>query len=248
MVVTSRSNPSTPNAGERRRAIRDRTRRQLARLALVSPLDLDHAAETWRELALVKDKRLLDSGTQARTPADVRRARDATLDRTVTRAQVLASGLRAGLVTGDEWFVAMAQTILDVHLYAAALALGGWRELTPDAITRVTAIVRRQLGYLNRFGQQVAEGLVLDGRFLSRAGLYIDAGRGTYWSVVGEVMAGEGKRFERNVLHPAEHCQGCLDESARGWVAIGALVPIGDRDCLGRCRCTIEYAADLPGA
>jgi hypothetical protein len=71
--------------------------------------------------------------------------------------------------------------------------------------------------------------------------LYAEAGRGTYYVFTTKEMRAAGKTEEENQLHPAEHCQSCLDEAARGWVPIGTLIPIGQRDCLGRCRCTISY-------
>jgi hypothetical protein len=49
---------------------------------------------------------------------------------------------------------------------------------------------------------------------------------------------------EWNVLHPADHCEGvgsCIEQTARGKVPIGSLIPVGDRRCLRRCHCTIEY-------
>lgn len=44
-----------------------------------------------------------------------------------------------------------------------------------------------------------------------------------------------GLDAERSVLHPADHCAGCLAEVAKGWRPIGAMVTIGERDSKGEC-------------
>jgi hypothetical protein len=55
------------------------------------------------------------------------------------------------------------------------------------------------------------------------------------------VLEDAGFEEARSVLHPADHCPGCLVEAEKGWQPIGAMVPIGERDCKGNCRCTVEY-------
>ena len=59
-------------------------------------------------------------------------------------------------------------------------------------------------------------------------------------------MMEQGKTECRNVLGPADHCEGansCIEQTAKGWVPIGggAMVPIGSRLCLSNCRCRLEY-------
>jgi hypothetical protein len=171
----------------------------------------------------------------------IRQTIDDTIAATERDMGALAAELRTGDITGDEWLAEMQARVKDVHLYNAAAAKGGWAQLTEDDLAVVGREVRRQYTYLNRFADQIDHGLVLDGRFLARVELYAEAGRGTFEAITGDMMAARGKTEEHNVLHPAEHCQGCLDETDRGWVPIGELVPIGARDCLGRCKCTMAY-------
>jgi hypothetical protein len=47
----------------------------------------------------------------------------------------------------------------------------------------------------------------------------------------------------RRILDPqAQHCQDCIDHSARGMVPIGSLPMPGQRcACRARCKCRVEY-------
>jgi hypothetical protein len=54
--------------------------------------------------------------------------------------------------------------------------------------------------------------------------------------------AGEGYVYEENILGDAEHCGGCVAETAKGKVPIGTLIPIGQRDCLANCHCHFAYS------
>ncbi|HEY7234898.1 MAG TPA: hypothetical protein VH539_12160 [Gemmatimonadaceae bacterium] len=153
----------------------------------------------------------------------------------------LASDLRSGVIGGDEWLAQMEQYVKDVHLFNAAAAKGGWAQLSANDYSRLTSVVRDQLAYLDRFAGQIDGGLALDGRFLARAQLYAEAGRGTFEAIFADMMADDGMSEERNVLGFAEHCEDCLDQTAQGWQPIGTLIPIGDRQCLGRCKCSMEY-------
>ncbi|HEY7195529.1 MAG TPA: hypothetical protein VH439_17430 [Gemmatimonadales bacterium] len=170
-----------------------------------------------------------------------RSALDLALLATGRRMTALGDQLRAGEITGAAWALEMRALIKDVHLYSAAAAKGGWDALTPADFGRIGQLVKAQYQYLNRFAGQIADGLVLDGHFRQRVILYAEAGRGTYYTFTQDVMRDRGMTEEMNVLHPADHCVGCLAETARGWVPLGELVPVGARECLGRCKCTITY-------
>ena len=56
-----------------------------------------------------------------------------------------------------------------------------------------------------------------------------------------------GLTEERNVLEPgAEHCQDCLDETARGYVPTGKIMPIGQRACRANCACVVQRRRPEP--
>lgn len=173
--------------------------------------------------------------------AEIRRDVDATLAKAEGRIEGLAARMRAGEISLDEFAVAMRREIKTVHLWNAAAARGGWGQMTPADFGRVGAIVRRQYGYFERFLRDVERGLPLDGRFAVRSRMYGESGTATFEHFHTLEAREHGAGEERNVLGAAEHCVGCLAQSARGWVPIGDLVPVGQRDCRSRCKCRKEF-------
>lgn len=149
--------------------------------------------------------------------------------------------LRSGAIDLAEWQRVMRDVVKETMLDAEALARGGWEQLTPADFGRVGQAVRAQYAYLDGFTADIRSGLPLDGRFLSRAAMYAKAARPFFHDEQAQLLADTGYTEERNVLHAAEHCGGCVDMTALGWVPIGTLIPIGERDCLGNDRCTVRY-------
>jgi hypothetical protein len=181
----------------------------------------------------------------------VRLAIDETLASHGRTVRQLSEDFRARRVTLAEWETGMRSAIRESALYNAAAARGGWGELSPSDFGRVGAVVRQQLGFLERFARDLARGRVtLDGRFLARAALYVASGRALYHRIDELEMRRRGFDRERNVRHRGDSCDGaigCIEQSRRGWVAIGNLRPIGTRTCLGHCRCRIRYKNSLTG-
>lgn len=170
----------------------------------------------------------------------IRLAVDDVIADATKRIKEVSEQLRSGEINLTDWQAAVRDEIKSSLLNAEALARGG-RQLTQSDYGRVGAEVRAQYRYLDRFTQQIREGLPLDGRFLSRAAMYANAARPFFHDEQRELLEDTGYREERNVLHPAEHCGVCADQSAIGWVDIGTLVPIGERTCLSNDRCTMRY-------
>ena len=75
--------------------------------------------------------------------------------------------------------------------------------------------------------------------------MYGQASRTLYENIRRRESSDAGFRFERNVLHPADHCDQCVNQSALGTVPIGSLVPIGRRTCRSNCRCTLSYSKTI---
>jgi hypothetical protein len=173
---------------------------------------------------------------------DVRRALNTALDQATIEAQRLSRDLMNKRISLAEWQIGMAKQIKNAHHASAALAKGGWAQMTAKDNGALGPVVKAQYGYLAAFAEQIATGeQKLDGTFLRRVALYTQAPRGTYHAIEERGMQAQGKTECRNVLGPADHCDGCLTETAKGWVPIGALVPIGSRLCLSNCRCRLEY-------
>ena len=64
----------------------------------------------------------------------------------------------------------------------------------------------------------------------------------TYESIKRDEHKDAGFDEERSVLDEgALHCADCPAEAAKGWVPVGELTPIGERECMTKCRCSIEF-------
>lgn len=173
----------------------------------------------------------------------VRAELDKALQASQKRMRTYSNKLRDGKMTVAEWQTGMMQEIKSTHLNSAALSKGGWGQMTQADYGRVGQQIRTQYDYLRNFANQIASGEQrLDGVFLRRADMYFEAGRGTYHEFERREMAIRGFDEEANILEPtARHCNGCLEQTARGWVPVGSLIRIGARACLTRCRCRIQY-------
>lgn len=171
----------------------------------------------------------------------VRRELDRVIDTERKRVRQLAEQLRTRGISPTRWEIEMRGSVKRMHMASVATAKGGWAQMAPADNGRAGRYIRDQYAYLERFRRQVDAGLPLDGRFLQRADLYAEAARGTYHRAETAEQERRGMTEERNLLHPADHCSECVGESARGWVPIGTLVPIGQRICRARCRCTKRY-------
>ena len=98
------------------------------------------------------------------------------------------------------------------------------------------------------FADDIASGKqAVDGRLAARARLYAQSGRVAFHNVERFEMERRGWDTEENVLAAAEHCSGCLAETAKGRVPIGSLTPIGQRPCRTNDRCRIRYSNSATG-
>lgn len=175
--------------------------------------------------------------------ASVRAALEAALLAEERSAISLVAQLRTGSISLAAWRSEMTDLIKTVHLYSAAAARGGWAQLTPEDIQRITTIVRREVSYLDATAWRIStHDMPLDGRVATYARQYALAGRETYDAVDRAVALETGYTHERNILHPADHCEDCAYAESLGWVPIGTNRPIGQRQCRRHCQCTMEYS------
>lgn len=186
--------------------------------------------------------------------AFVRRGREQNREETRAALDVVLAGysaemgrvsqqLRDGDITLAEWELLMVALVLQVHLTAVALAVGGWEQMTAADYRDAEEAAQQQTGYLVAFAAGIAAGAVaLDGRFLARARMYGQAGRGTYYLSVTEVMRRTGYTQERRLLGDADHCDDCIRYEAMGWQPLGTLPAIGGQSvCRVNCKCRFEY-------
>jgi hypothetical protein len=167
------------------------------------------------------------------------------VDRIVSASQrrvtAATEQLASGAIDLAQWDATMRQEIKRAHLGSSALLNGGWKQLTPADYGRVGAAVRAQYKYLEGFLDDIRAGRVRGGTLLNRAKMYPASARIVFHEQQTTQLDDLGYTEERNVLHPAEHCDVCIDASARGWVPIGTNIPIGKRTCLGNDKCSMRY-------
>lgn len=174
--------------------------------------------------------------------SDVRAALDRLIEAERRAAREWTLGLRDGRVSLSEWRRNMQLMMRDVHLLATAAARGGWAQVTPADLEYVNNQLVKELAFLERRARLVSTGRQpLDGNLTQYAQMYAEAGYESFYGTLDRVMAEAGFTEERNVRHASESCVGCIEESARGWVPLGALVPIGQRNCLRKCKCSKVY-------
>jgi hypothetical protein len=167
---------------------------------------------------------------------------DRIIEASQRRVLDATQSMRAGTIDVGEWDAVMRQEIKRTQLSTEALLRGGWQQMTPADFGRVGAAVRKQYKFLDNFIAEIRSGKqIADGTLFNRAKMYPASARVQFHENQTAMLDALGYTEERNVLHPAEHCVGCLDMSALGWVPIGTLVPIGERDCVGNDRCSVRY-------
>lgn len=153
-----------------------------------------------------------------------------------------------GLGSAVSKFFGKAKKVIRTAALAAAMIFTGptFAEMPADVQTAVITQVARQDAYLADFEQEVRSGEQKPGGIVNRAGMY---GQAT-WAIglqVVATMARTNKMVkERNVLgddnpESPTHCEECPQLTELGWVEIGSLPPIGDRECTVRCHCYLEY-------
>ena len=158
----------------------------------------------------------------------------------------IAEDLRAGRINDAEWALRSIAEIKNGHRAVAMIGMGGKANMTNSDWGFVGSIIRRELNYFNGFANALDNrpaSAQLTDAFVSRAKSYAASIYATHEQMVRRrVLRDQTAAWELNVLEPgAEHCEGCLEETSRGKVALGELIPVGFRTCGSRCRCRIEY-------
>lgn len=169
------------------------------------------------------------------------------LEKSADEARALFDDLRA---SGNvkRFQLEMMRMVRSTQTMTAAIAKGGFKQLTARDLEALKERLGFHLGKLNNFASQVASGAVkLDGLQRERAAQYAYSARGTFWKFDQKLQRENGYDQERNRTTPARHCLECLDLESEGWVEIGTLPGIGERTCRTRCKCFIEYRNSQTG-
>lgn len=173
---------------------------------------------------------------------EVRGAVDAIIDAQTVKMRALAEQLVAGQLALADWQVQSAALLKTLHVSLGLAANGGLATTSAADLGYLASQIKQQYSFLRSFALEIRRGTQpLDGTLVSRAALYTQAGREIYQNVVARAARNGGAQEERSVLGPADHCPGCLAEAKKGWQPIGALIPIGQRQCKANDRCYFEY-------
>lgn len=163
--------------------------------------------------------------------------------------EVLANQLREGAIPLAVWQTEMRALMKSMHVAAMTLATGGKEMMTPATRGALGGHLAREYRALNNLANRIANGQQpLDGTLWRTARHYIRAARKTYYEGQRRRLRDTGFDQEKSVRTAAERsCRSCIAEEDRGWVNIGSLVPIGDRDCRRNCLCLMYYRNSATG-
>ena len=191
-----------------------------------------------------RSRRYRNRATGRYLPAsEVRGAVDTIIDAETRKMRNLAQSLVNGEIALSDWQMQSAALLKALHVAMGLAANGGLANTSAADLGYIASQIKQQYSYLNKMALQIRKGeQPLDGTLVSRAALYTQAGREIYENVVGRAAANAGCTQEKSVLGAADHCQDCVGEAAKGWQPIGSLIPIGQRQCLGNCHCSMQYA------
>lgn len=168
---------------------------------------------------------------------------DSRIDQLEANLRRYTRMLADGNLTLDQWQGSVREAIKNAHIQAALIGYGGKDEMGPAEYGRIGQRLRAEYTYLQGFARDLLDGRISNPMALARVGLYAQSVRGSYWQ--GTELRQQQQGFslmKRKLDGQAQHCQDCLDYSARGIVPIGTLPLPGQRcACRARCRCSIEY-------
>jgi hypothetical protein len=145
-------------------------------------------------------------------------------------------------ITWNQWVREMQAIIRLTHVDLYALGSGGRNKITQkqwDDLAFKTLLT--QYDYLKDFARKVKKGEYSRLQVVLYAQQYIGTATTSYEQGRRNTAKQAGFTQERNILGLADHCDQCRDLAGRGWVPIGTLPPPGTRECLGNCRCHLEF-------
>lgn len=176
----------------------------------------------------------------------IRNAIDAVIASEAQAMRAISQQLIDGTINLAEWQLQMSARVKTLHVSMALVANGGVKNTSASDMGYIGSLVKKQYKFLRDFAKQIRRGDVpLNKAFLNRTTLYAESARITYHKVLDRrAKASNLELQEKNVLGSADHCKGsnsCTGQTAKGWVPIGTLVPIGSRLCQMRCHCRIEH-------
>jgi hypothetical protein len=161
--------------------------------------------------------------------------------------RVLADQVGRGEITIQEFQSRFASELKNLHVSGAAAGQGGLNTMARNDYLRVGRGLKEQYRYLERFAQQIKAGNLTAQQVRTRAEMYVNSMNAAHESGRRDSAIGAGFDEEKNLLGVREHhCTtkdrpGCRELTARGFVPIGTLTAVGQRQCLSWCGCSLKF-------
>lgn len=154
---------------------------------------------------------------------------------------------RGHVITDLEWLAGM-QTILDGgYILAASVAAGGRDQVTPLIWTSVAAVLATEYGFLQRFAQQRAAGVVTDSLLVPRAKRYVANVRRIFSDIYSDIQAPlKQDVWCRRRRTAGESCRDCVRWAGYGWMPYSQMARIGTLLCGQYCKCYLEFREGPP--
>lgn len=144
--------------------------------------------------------------------------------------------------TLDDFRLAFAYELRNLHVQLAIVGGGGTSNMTPQKWGRLGRLLRDEYAYMNGFIDDIQEGNLSARQVRWRMGQYANKTIGSFWNARTQTARDGGLTEERRVLNPAEHCDDCIRLASLGWQPLGTLPdPTFGSVCRSNCRCNKEY-------
>jgi len=171
----------------------------------------------------------------------VKQATLRTIKSSQAEMQRLTTQLNRGELTIENWCTRFASELKNLHVSGAMAGGGGMANMTQADYGRIGQELRFQYRRLGNFAAQIKAGELTDKQIEGRTNLYVASMNKTF-EAARRTKAAEVMQEERNILGATDqHCAVCIEQTARGWVPIGLLVPIGARTCMANCKCRYSF-------
>ncbi len=178
------------------------------------------------------------------------------IDTARQNANAIAENLAEGRISLADYQRLMMEQMKIVNTQSAALAKGGWANMTQGDWGSNGRISRQQYEDLDKYCAGIESGKIklrrldgeINGSFLRTSDQFAQGGVQTYNEVLRREAKVRGYTHEQRVLDTAaKHCHCCVDE-ADHWEPIGTLSRIGTCTCANNCRCKFIFGVELDGS
>jgi len=198
----------------------------------------------------------LDSTTGDPVPLEVvEAAMEAEVEESRERMRAIAEDLAEGNIDISEAQTRGMDEISIIAILLAALAIGGFPQVTEDITVTITRLTRLTFIDFEAFLDSVVNGDIrlrrldgeINGSFLRLFDLFAQSGVGVFNELRRQEAITRGNTHEMRVLDPAaQHCNCCIGEAGHA-EAIGTLRRIGNCTCVNSCRCRFVFGVLVDG-